>query len=207
MEGLTGVYHTKATIGAKKDTDTIGIPELAKQNLINYPTYRSPGIIQGAAVDYEVRKGPTDYEPIPGKELVAPYEYFRYTITEVETKDADGNITKHLKPSGFDGTYYIVRLDVSDIVNNKQGYLHVKTADNKAFMVLFGTLDGAVGVHIADAVLVAHLVVLCRVFDAANAEQRHIAGLFGRERQYAVFVFQQGEALGFYFGGNLACLC
>ena len=142
MEGLTGVYTAKAVIGANKATDTIGIPELAKQNLADYPTYRSPGIIQGAAVDYETRLGPTDYQPIPGKELVAPYEYFRYTITEVETKDADGNITKHKKPSGFDGTYYIVRLDVSDIIAGQSGYLHVKHTDNKALMVLVGMLDG-----------------------------------------------------------------
>ena len=59
--------------------------------------------------------------------------------------------------------------------------------------------------HIADAVLVAQLVVLCRVADAANAEQGNIAGLFGRKWQYAVFVFQEGETFGFYFCGKLAC--
>ena len=141
-DNLTGVYTAKAVVGADKSKDTLGIPEIAKQNLAIYPSYRSPGIIQGAAVDYEVRKGPTTYEPIPGKELVAPYTYFRYTITEVKSTDADGNVTTHLKPSGFDGTYYIIRLDVSDIVANQSGYLHIQFKDNKALMVLVGMLDG-----------------------------------------------------------------
>ena len=152
IEALPGVYQAKAVPGADKAKDTIGIPLIAKQNLVNYPTYESPAIIQGAAVNYEVKTGAVEYQPIPGKELIAPYEYFRYTITEVESKNADGNITKYKKLSGFDGTYYIIRLDMTDIVKNQTGYLHVEFTDNKALMVLVGMLDGVdTGVAAADA--------------------------------------------------------
>lgn len=162
MEDLTGVYTAKATIGADKANTTLGIPLIAKQNLTQYPTYESPGIIQGAAVEYEKKTGAVSYEPLPGKELIAPYSYFRYTITEVQSKDADGNLLPpYLKLSGFDATYYIIRIDVSDLINGKTGYLHVKQTDNKALMVLVGMQKGVdTGVKATD--------------DAGNATPRPI---------------------------------
>ena len=138
VENLTGVYKAKAVVGHEKSTATLGIPEISKLNLQNYPTYVSPGIIQGAAVEYEVKTGPVSYEPIPGRELVAPYSYFRYSITDVETKDADGNIKMIKKLSGFDGTYYIIRVDLTDLIKDKTGFLHVKQENNKALMVALG---------------------------------------------------------------------
>ena len=145
MEGLTGVFTAKAVVGADKASATIGIPLIAKQNLVDYPTYESPGIIQGAAIDYEKKTGAVQYEWLPGnseESLVAPYSYFRYSITKVTQKDADGNERTYDKLSGFDGTYYIIRLDVSNLVNGKSGYLHVKHTDNKALMVQVGVQAG-----------------------------------------------------------------
>ena len=146
MEGLTGVYSAKAEIGADKASATIGIPLLAKQNLVNYPAYDSPGIIQGAAVDYEKKTGAVSYEWLEGQSadtLVAPYTYFRYTITKVTQKDADGVERTYDKLSGFDGTYYIIRVDVSNLIGTKEsGYLHVKQESNKALMVQMGLQNG-----------------------------------------------------------------
>ena len=146
MEGLPGVFSVKAEVGASKDNQdnpaTIGVPLIAKQNLADYPTYCSPGIIQGAAINYEVKTGPTTYEPIPGKELLAPYSYFRWSVMTQTSTDADGNVKTFDKLSGFDGSYYIIRVDVSDIIANKTGYLHVQTESNKAMMVALGMGGG-----------------------------------------------------------------
>ena len=107
-----GVYRVQAVKG---DTDkTIGIPAIAKQNLENGPTIESPAIIMGAAVPYEVKTGPTDFTPISGGALYPPYSYFRYSI--IEELGVDG--TMHKKMSGFDGTYYIIRVDVSDLIKD-----------------------------------------------------------------------------------------
>lgn len=138
LADLTGTFEAKAEVGANLSNDTIGIPLIAKQNLAGYPTYESPAIIQGAAVGYEIKTGPVEYLPIPGAQLTAPNSYFRYTITEVESKSADGEITRYKKLSGFDGTYYIVRVDVSNIIEGKTGFLHVKQENNKAMMVAMG---------------------------------------------------------------------
>ena len=146
VDGLTGVYETKAVVGANKNDatnpTTIGIPSVAKQNLENTPTYESPAIIQGAAVKYEKKTGPTEYTPIPGAKLEAPYTYFRHQIVEEITKDADGKEYVHKKLSGFDGSYYIIRIDVSDIIKNKTGYLHMRQEDNKALLVAAGMQGG-----------------------------------------------------------------
>ncbi len=126
-----GVYRVQAVKG---DTDkTIGIPAIAKQNLENRPTIESPAIIMGAAVPYEVKTGPTDFTPISGGALYPPYSYFRYSI--IEELGVDG--TMHKKMSGFDGTYYIIRVDVSDLIKDapEGSFLHVKQEGNKALMV------------------------------------------------------------------------
>ena len=132
--GLPGVYKTKAAVGAELTSATIGIPSIAKQNLQEGPTTESPAIITGAAVNYETKTGPTEFTPIPGAQLIAPYSYFRWSV--LEEQGADG--TTHKKLSGFDGSYYIVRVDVSDIIAGKSGYLHVKQESNKALMVAMG---------------------------------------------------------------------
>ena len=145
MEDLTGVFTAKAVVGADKASATLGIPLIAKQNLVDNPTYQSPGIIQGAAIDFEKKTGAVKYEWLPNQSeetLVAPYSYFRYSITKVSQQDADGQTRVYDKLSGFDGTYYIIRLDVSNLVANKTGYLHVKHEDNKALMVQVGMQSG-----------------------------------------------------------------
>ena len=133
-----GVYIAKAVPGAKKDTATLGIPSIAKQNLENGPTTESPAIITGAAVPYEVKVGPTDFQPIPGGSLYAPYSYFRYSI--IEEPDPGGGPGTHKKMSGFDVTYVIIRVDVSDLIANapEGSYLHVKQEGNKALLVAIG---------------------------------------------------------------------
>ena len=142
VAGSPGVYKTKARVGDSKTSATIGIPSVAKQNLNGKPTTESPAIIMGAAVNYETRTGSTEFTPIPGAELTAPYSYFRWGVIDEQIKDADGNISTHKKLSGFDGSYYIIRVDVSDIIANVEKpegkYLHVKQTDNKALMVASG---------------------------------------------------------------------
>ena len=141
LEKLPGVYEVTASVGDKiEDGKTIGIPSICKQNLATKPTTEEPAIVQGAAMNYETKTGPTSFEPIPGKELVAPYSYFRWGIIKEERKDADGNITVHEKLSGFDGSYYIVRVDVSEIIEGATDdqFLHVRQESNKAMMVAVG---------------------------------------------------------------------
>ena len=62
-----------------------------------------------------------------------PYSYFRYSI--IREQGADG--TWHNKMSGFDGSYFIIRVDVSDLIKDAPAgsYLHVKQEGNKALMV------------------------------------------------------------------------
>ncbi len=125
-----GVYRVQAVKG---DTDaTIGISSIAKQNLENGPTTESPAIIMGAAVPFEVKTGPTEFTPSDA-ERYAPYSYFRYSI--IEELGVDG--TMHKKMSGFDGSYYIIRVDVSNLIANapEGSFLHVKQEGNKALMV------------------------------------------------------------------------
>ena len=137
-----GVYYVKAVPG---DADaTIGIPSIDK-NVLNAPTTESPAIIMGAAVPYEVKTGPTSYTPLPGGALYPPYSYFRYDI--INEQSADGSW--HLKMSGFDGSYFIIRVDVSELIKDapEGSCLHVKQEGNKALMasLLYEKYDAAVG--------------------------------------------------------------
>ena len=126
-------------MGDSKDTATIGIPSVDKQTLNGDSTTESPAIIMGAAVNYEKRTGATDFTPIPGAELTAPYSYFRWGVIDEQSQDEAGNITTHKKLSGFEGSYYIIRVDVSDIIKDVEDpenkYLHVKQNSNSALMV------------------------------------------------------------------------
>ena len=140
MDGLPGVYSVQAEKGATSTNDTIGIPTVAKQNLENYPTYEAPAIIRGAVPGYEVRGSGIEFNKI--KDRIAPYDEFAYKIIKETLTNADGVSQTHLKLSGFDGSYYIIRVDVSKIIENKTGYLHVKQESNKALMVLLGVLGG-----------------------------------------------------------------
>ena len=137
-----GVYYVKAVPG--DSNATIGIPSLDK-NTLNAPTTESPAIIMGAAVPYEVKTGPTEFTQIPGGELYPPYSYFRYSI--INEQGVDG--TWHQKMSGFDGSYFIIRVDVSDLIKDAPAgsYLHVKQEGNKALMVslLYEKYDAALG--------------------------------------------------------------
>lgn len=143
-----GVYGVKAVKGDRMDGDdakTIGIPRVAKQNLEDGPTLDAPAIIMGAANGFETKTGPVEYtmnEGLTEADITAPYSYFRHKIIDETITDADGKTTTHKKLSGFDGSYYIIRVDVSDIIEGKTGYLHVKQESNKALMVLVGVQGG-----------------------------------------------------------------
>ena len=142
-----GVYTTKlkkneATAEEAKTSQTIGIESIADGNLENAPTTESPAIIQGAAVGYEERVSPTEYNLIdPNRPRPEPYSEF--TVKILEEQGADGTI--HKKPSGFDGTYVIVRLDVSEFLSpgSDNLYLHMEQKDNKALMPAATVAKGA----------------------------------------------------------------
>lgn len=104
-----GVYETALTpkSASDKDAPTIGMPSIADGNL-DKPTTESPAIILGAAVVYEEKTGPVDYKTL--KDRVEPYTEFKVDV--VEETAQDGSV--HKKLTGFDGTYVIVRLDVSE---------------------------------------------------------------------------------------------
>lgn len=142
VEGLPGVYKVTAAEGADKASATIGIPSISKDALSDHPTKESPAIIMGAAVNYEKKTGPTEYTPIEGAKLLAPYSYFRWKVIDEQLQDEQGNVTTHKKLSGFDGTYYIVRVDLSDLLKNvtdpENKFLHVKQESNSALMVALG---------------------------------------------------------------------
>ena len=130
-----GVYVTQPLQPNGLDSanaKTIGFPSIADQNL-STPTTESPAIIQGAAVGYEKRVGPVNYEKI--KDRVEPYTEFMYKIIEEQVPDASGNVSVHKKMSGFDGTYIIARLDVSSFFSGPADlWLHVKQEKNKALI-------------------------------------------------------------------------
>ena len=146
VDSQPGVYTVKAGLGnvsideaSKLPTTTIGIPSIAKQNLANYPTLESPAIVQGAAYGYETKTpGKPEFKKIEGATLKSPYSKFPHKVIEETLTDADGKTSTHLKLSGFDGSYYIIRVDVSDVINGKTGYLHIKEESNKALMVMVG---------------------------------------------------------------------
>lgn len=148
MEGTPGVYEVKAVKGDKMDGEapkTIGIPSVAKQNLADGPTTESPAIIMGAATGFEAKTGPVEWTMNDGlteDDITAPYRYFRHRVIDEKVTDADGNVSIHKKASGFDGSYYIVRVDVSDIIDGKSGYLHVRQESNKAMIAMAGMQGG-----------------------------------------------------------------
>ena len=132
-----GVYTTQiapneASAEEAKTSQTIGMSSIADQNL-DTPTTESPAIIQGAAVGYEEKTGATEDTTI--KERPDPFSEF--TVKVLEEQASDG--TTHRKLSGFDGTYVIVRLDVSSFFDSvtesiSELYLHMEQKDNKALM-------------------------------------------------------------------------
>ena len=143
-QDMPGVYTAKAALGADANTSTLGISSISKQTLASHPTTESPAIITGAATGYEIKTGPTEFEPIPGAELKAPYSYFRWNIIDETIQNPDGTTSIHKKLTGFDGTYYIIRVDVSDIIDSydqsatSTKVLHVKQSGNTALMVASG---------------------------------------------------------------------
>ena len=150
VEGSTGIYEVKAQVGDINTGDkiaTMGIPSVAKQNLENAPTTESPAIIMGAAVGYEIKiPGQVAYTKL--KARTSPLDKFGFRIVNEAMTNADGYTTYHKKLSGFDGSYYIMRVDVSDILSKyslaelNDLYLHVKQENNKATMVMAGVLNG-----------------------------------------------------------------
>ena len=148
MDDTPGVYEVKAVKGDRMDGEnakTIGIPSIAKQNLEDGPTTESPAIIMGAATAFEKKTGPVEWtmnEGLTEDDIVAPYSYFRHRVIDEKVTDADGNISIHKKASGFDGSYYIIRVDVSDIIDGKTGYLHVRQESNKAMIAMAGMQGG-----------------------------------------------------------------
>ncbi|MBR2572114.1 MAG: leucine-rich repeat protein [Clostridia bacterium] len=127
-----GVYYAKAV---KDDSGaTLGIPSIAKQNLEDHPTTETPAIVMGAAVPHEERVGFTEFRKLSGGSLYPPYSYFRYSI--IEEANPNGASGTHRKMSGFDGSYVIIRVDVSELVQGAEegSFLHVKQAGNKALM-------------------------------------------------------------------------
>lgn len=144
-DNYAGVYATEAlTVNEKAATEaeTIGMPSIADPNL-DAPTLESPAIIQGAAVGYEIKTGPVDYTVL--QERVEPYSEYKYTIMEEQAQDG----TVHKKLSGFDKTYVITRLDVSnffaDASTVETAYLHLKQDNNSALMPAFG--QGTLGTY------------------------------------------------------------
>ena len=140
----TGVYSigqlTPNDDCAESDAiPTIGAPSIADANLADAPTTESPAIIQGAAVGYEQKTGATEYAPIDGRPTPPdPYSEFRVKIMEEQA--ADG--TTHKKLSGFDGTYVIYRLDMTQFALEEGQYLHMKQDNNRALMPAMGLAEG-----------------------------------------------------------------
>jgi len=148
LEGTPGVYEVKAVKGDRMDGDNakaIGIPAIAKQNLQDGPTTDAPAIIMGAANGFETKTGPVEWTMNDGlteDDIAAPYSYFRHRVIDETVTDADGNVSTHKKASGFDGTYYIIRVDVSDLIDGRTGYLHVRQESNKAIIAMAGMQGG-----------------------------------------------------------------
>ena len=139
-----GVYTTviEPNSFTADQAPTIGMPSIADGNL-DVPTTESPAIIQGAAVGYEEKTGPVEYTAI--KERPEPYSDYRVTILEEKAQDG----TVHKKPSGFDGTYVITRLDVSAFFDQEADlstqYLHMKQENNRALIPAAGMTDNNKG--------------------------------------------------------------
>jgi len=139
-----GVYETaiEPNTAAVENAPTVGIPSIADANL-DIPTLESPAIIQGAAVGYEEKTGPTEYTTIEER----PEPYADYRVNIVEEQAQDGSV--HKKVTGFDGTYVIARLDVSAIFDAANTivtqYLHMKQEGNLALIPGMGMTDNNKG--------------------------------------------------------------
>lgn len=137
---MTGVYETAIdpNSATAKDALTVGIPSIADSNLKDEPTTESPAIIQGAAVGYEEKTGAVEYKKIKDR----PEPLSDFTVSVVEEKSQDGSV--HKKVTGYDGTYVIMRLDVSSFFSGRdvtKSYLHVKQEDNNVLLAAIGMLD------------------------------------------------------------------
>ena len=132
-----GVYSTQLNPNENAGA-TIGMPSIADANL-DTPTTEAPAIIQGAATGYENRLGPVNYEVI--KERVDPYTDYKVTLMDEQGQDG----TVHQKPTGFDGTYVITRLDVGELFDKSMDltnqYLHMKMEKNMAIIPGAGMMD------------------------------------------------------------------
>lgn len=133
-----GIYATKVQPNAATSADTaatIRFPSIADDALKDAPTTESPAIIVGAACQLDANGNEAEtlgrarrFE-LPSEQRVAPYSYsyFKYTVTEQQA--TDGTMVKKL--TGFDGTYVIIRVDVSELWNavpaaeRDSTYLHV----------------------------------------------------------------------------------
>jgi len=138
-----GVYTTavapneSATIA---DAPTIHIPSISDATLAEAPTTESPAIICGSAVPWgpygtgeENAREFTDVSP----NRVAPYSYFKFGV--LNQQGPDGQMLPKL--SGFDGTYVIVRIDISKLFEGhdpETSYLHVSQDKNNALLVAVG---------------------------------------------------------------------
>ena len=126
--------------------DTIGMPSIADKNLPDKPTTESPAIIVGAAVGYEEKTGAVEYKT--NKERDAPYSEFKWNIVD-EKKPEDK--TSHKKLTGYDGTYVVVRLDVSDFFSATGldgAYLHVKQENNNTLLAATGMVNVTDGLKV-----------------------------------------------------------
>jgi hypothetical protein len=146
----TGVVELK-----DEDAKTIGMPSIADANLPDAPTTESPAIIVGSAVGYETRTvnsdGSISYSFVDGvTERDTVYDEFKRSEVS-EQKPGQG--TAHKKITGYDGTYVIVRLDVSKYFegeddSEKPTYLHVKQKDNNTLLTATGMVNVADGLQV-----------------------------------------------------------
>ena len=144
-----GVYTTKIqpnSAATAADGAAIHFPSINDTTLQNNPTTESPAIIVGAARQLDASGNEIEalgrarrFEE-PSTERVAPYSYFNYSVTEQQA--TDGSMVKKL--TGFDGTYVIARIDVSELWNSvpaeqrENTYLHVSQDKNNALLVAVG---------------------------------------------------------------------
>lgn len=143
-----GVYKTAVVTNTASAAaaPVIRIPSISDSTLANVPTTQSPAIICGTAVPYAKQENARAFTP-PSSKRVAPYSYFKYSA--MNEKSPDGST--HKKLSGFDGTYVIVRIDVSKLFKSFDGkqinkgsnaakdyYLHVEQEKNNALLVAVG---------------------------------------------------------------------
>ena len=141
-----GVYKTavQKNSATAEASPTIGIPSINDATLADCPTTESPAIICGTAVPFADQENARAFQPCSAR--VAPYSYFKYSI--MDQQGTDGQTLKKL--SGFDGTYVIVRIDVSDLwAGAPEGsYLHISQDKNNALLVAVGmdTIAGTAGI-------------------------------------------------------------